>query len=210
MQKAAVYVSGRKQNEHTMNYIDCIVTDRLILRRFEKEDIEDVFALMSDPYIAEKAGFKPFKSLDMVQWFMRNWSEDAFAITERCSDTVIGIIQTPCFYWDSRVEIGYWLDKEYRGMGYMTEAVEAVKSYVFRNKWWCKEIRINVFEGNDASCNVAHKCGFFPMFEAYKENVFSPFGKVESELVFSMTRDDYEWERRGISFFSTEALNTAA
>ncbi len=193
-----------------MNYTDCIVTDRLILRRFVKEDKEDVFALMSDPYIAEKAGFKPFKSLKTVQCFMRDWSDDAFAITERSSDTVIGIIQTPCFFWDSRVEIGYWLDEEYRGMGYMTEAVEAVKSYVFENYRWCREMRIYVYEGNDASSNVALKCGFFPMFEAYKKNVFSQFGNVENELAFSMTREDYEWEKRGISYFSTETLNAAA
>ena len=141
---------------------------------------------------------------------MRNWSNHAFAITERSGDTVIGIIQLPCIFWESRVEIGYWLDEEYRGMGYMTEAVEAVKSYVFENIWWCKEIRINVYEGNDASCNVALKCGFFPMHEEYKENVYSRFGKVESELTFSMTRGDYEWEKRGISYFSTETLNAAA
>ena len=193
-----------------MSYTDCIVTDRLILRRLVKEDIEDVFALMSDPYIAEKAGFKPFKSFDTVQRFMRNWRRDAFAITERSSDTVIGIIQTPYLMWESMAEIGYWLDKEYRGMGYMTEAIEAVKSYIFENNWWFEEIRIIVYEGNEASSNVAHKCGFFPLFEAYRENVYSPFGKVESELVFSMTRDDYEWERSGTPFFSTETIHAAA
>ena len=193
-----------------MTYSDCIVTDRLILRRFVEEDLEDVFALMSDSYIAEKAGFKPFKSLESVQSFMRNWSDGAYAITERSSDIVIGIIQLPCFFWESRVEIGYWLDEDYRGMGYMTEAIEAVKAFVFENFRWCREIRIYVYEGNDASSNVALKCGFFPVYEAYKENVYSLFGKVESELLYSITRADYEWEKRGLPYFSTDTLNAAA
>jgi RimJ/RimL family protein N-acetyltransferase len=193
-----------------MNNSDCITTDRLTLRRFTEEDKEDVFALMSDTYIAEKAGFKPFKSIDEVLRFMRNWEHGAFAVTERGNDTVIGIIQTPRFFWESRVEIGYWLADGYRGLGYMTEAVEAVKSYLFDEMWWCDEIRIYVFDGNDASSKVAQKCGFFPLYDDYKENIYSPFGKVESELAFSMTRGDYEWEKRGVSSFSTETMKAAA
>ena len=193
-----------------MTYSDCIVTDRLILRSFVKEDLEDVFALMSNPYIAEKTGFKPFKSLESVQSFMRSWSDGAFAITERSSDMVIGIIQLPCFFRESRVEIGYWLAEDFSGKGYMTEAVEAVKSFVFEEFWWCREIRIYVYEGNDASCNVALKCGFFPVYEAYKENVYSLFGKVESELLYSITRADYEWEKRGLPYFSTKTEIAAA
>ena len=123
---------------------------------------------------------------------------------------VIGIIQLPCFFWESRVEIGYWLDEDYRGMGYMTEAIEAVKAFVFENFRWCREIRIYVYEGNDASSNVALKCGFFPVYEAYKVNVYSLFGKVESELLYSITRADYEWEKRGLPYFSTDTLNAAA
>ena len=123
---------------------------------------------------------------------------------------VIGIIQLPCFFWESRVEIGYWLDEDYRGKGYMTEAIEAVKAYVFENFRWCREMRIYVYEGNDASSNVALKCGFFPVYEAYKQNVYSQFGNVESELAYSMTRGDYEWEKRGLPYFSTETVKAAA
>ena len=191
-----------------MNYSDCIVTGRLILRRFVKEDLDDVFDLMSDKYIAEMAGFMPFKSISTTEKFLHDWENQAFAVTLRESDTVIGIIQTPWSFSSAQAEIGYWLSEEYRGYGYMTEAVEAVKSYLFRHIWWCDEIRIHVYEGNEASCNVAKKCGFFPMFEDYKENVYSPFGKVESELTFSLTRNDYEWKERGTSFFSTnDTLN---
>lgn len=188
-----------------MSFTDCIVTDRLILRRFVEEDVEDVFALMRDDYTAKKAGFPPFKSLGQTEAFMLNWRCNAYAITERADDKVIGILQTPMSPWYGRIEMGYWLAEDYRGRGYMTEAVEAVKAYCFNEYWWCNEIRIRVFCGNDASSNVAMKCGFYPQYDAYQETVYSCYGDVESEECYSITRGDFEWQRRGVSFYSTAA-----
>ena len=188
---------------------DCIVTDRLILRRFVAGDEEDVLALMSDDYICKMTGSKPYKTIDEAKRFMDEWADGAYAITERGDDKVIGIIQTPCFWWRRWAGIGYWLAEEYRGRGYMTEAVEVVKEILFAN-WWCDELRIYVFVGNEASRSVALKCGFHPVYEAYKDSVYSRYGKVESEECFVMTAGEYEWERGGESFWSTGSLSTAA
>ena len=100
--------------------------------------------------------------------------------------------------------IGYCLAEEYRGRGYMTEVVEAVKEMLF-DIWWCDEIMLYVYVGNEASRNVALKCGLRPKYEEYKDCVYNPYGRVESEECFSMTRGDYEWERRGEPFYSTAA-----
>ena len=183
---------------------NCFLTERLVLRPFVDGDEEDVLALMSDDYICRMAGIKPFKTLDEARRFMDNWADEAYAITERNSDTVIGIIQTPCCWWNRWAGIGYWLAEEYRGRGYMTEAVEAVKEILFSN-WWCDEILLHVYVGNEASRNVALKCGLRPKYEAYKDCIYSPYGRAESEECFSMTRGDYEWERRGEPFYSTAA-----
>lgn len=75
---------------------------------------------------------------------MRSWRSDAFAITERNSDRVIGIIQTPMLWWRRTAEMGYWLVEDARGKGYMTEAVEAVKEHLFETFMICDEIRIYV------------------------------------------------------------------
>jgi len=192
-----------------MSFRDCIVTERLILRRFDEGDEEDVLALMSDDYICKWIGFRPFTSLDQTREFMDNWRFLAYAITERESDTVIGIIQIPRTGWD-RAEIGYLLSAEYCGLGYMTETVQAVKAYLFDEYWWCDEIGIHVYSGNDASCNVALKCGFYPQYEDYRECIYSPYGRAESEEFFLITRGDYEWERRGKTFYSTASVASAA
>ena len=183
---------------------DSILTERLVLRPFRDGDAEDVLALMSDDYICRMAGIKPFKTIDEAKDFMASWEFEAYAMTEKGGDKVIGIIQMPELWWRRASGLGYWLAAEYRGRGYMTEAIEAVKERLFQDEW-CDEILLYVFEGNEASRNVALKCGFRPKYEAYKESVYSPYGTVESEECFSITRGDYEWEQRGEDFYSTAA-----
>ncbi|MBR6417047.1 MAG: GNAT family N-acetyltransferase [Bacteroidales bacterium] len=183
---------------------DCIETERLVLRPFKEGDAKEVLALMSDAYICRMAGIKPFKTIDEAKVFMAYWDGEIFAMTEKGGDKVIGIIQTPCLWWRDAMGLGYWLAAEYRGRGYMTEAIEAVKKRLFEN-WWCDEILLYVFVGNEASRNVALKCGFRLKYESYKESIYSPYGRVESEECFSITRGDYEWEQRGEDFYSTAA-----
>lgn len=187
-----------------MNVSNCILTDRLIVRPFVKGDEEDVLELMKDDYTARKAGFKPFKSVEEARSFIHSWRREGYAVTERSSDKVIGVIQAPIHYWDDKAFIGYWLGEQYRGKGYMTEAVEAVKEYVF-NSTFIDEMELYVYCGNEASRNVALKCGFYPDYSRYKENVRSAYGTVESEERFTITRGDFEWEQRGCSTFSSAA-----
>lgn len=184
-----------------MNVSNCILTDRLILRPFVKGDEKDLLAIMSDEETARKAGFKPMTSTQEASRFMRIWRREGYAITERDNDSVIGVIQTP-MDWNGKAFIGYWLGEEYRGQGYMTEAVEAIKAHIF-NDTWTDEIGLYVYCGNDASRNVALKCGFYQDFSKYKEATYSHFGTVESEEFFTITRGDFEWEQRGKSYFST-------
>ena len=183
----------------------CIETERLVLRPFKDGDAEDVLALMSDDYICKKAGIRPFKTLDEAKDFMANWAFEAYAMTEKGGDKVIGIIQMPCFWMTSTVGLGYWLAGEYCGRGYMTEAIEAVKEMLFDENWWVDQLLLYVYVGNEASRNVALKCGFRPNYESYKESVYNPYGTVESEECFTITRGDYEWEQRGEDCYSTAA-----
>lgn len=93
----------------------------------------------------------------------------------------------------------------WRYEGYaVTEAVEAVKAHIF-NTTCLNEIELYVYCGNEASRNVALKCGFFPDYSRYKENVRSEYGTIESEERFTITRGDFEWEQMGCSTFSSAA-----
>ena len=188
----------------TMNHFECIVTDRLIIRPLHSGDENDVLEILRDDYTARMVGFKPFESLDEAALFISRWEYSGYAITERCSDTVIGILQFPMNFHKRTARIGYCLGEQYRGKGYMTEAVEAIKEYAFTIAWM-DEIELHVFCGNEPSRNVALKCGFHPDYESYKENIFSPYGTVESEERFTITSEDFEWEQRGETMLASAA-----
>ena len=57
------------------------------------------------------------------------------------------------------VELGYYIAKEYRGKGMMTEAVRQVCTYVFDNSDILR-IYAEPFSYNAASCRVLEKAGF--------------------------------------------------
>lgn len=192
-----------------MVFSDCIVTERLILRPFVDEDKDDVFALMSDDYICKMAGIKPYKTVEEAENFTRLWRNESYAITERDNDKVIGVVQTPSYPWIGFAGLGYWLAEEYRGRGYMTEAIEAVKRELFMT-WWCNEIVLFVYEDNPASRNLAIKCGFHLDCKRYQELAYSEYGRWVSKECFEMTKGDYEWERRGEDFYTTAEKKSAA
>ena len=187
----------------------CILTERLILRDFVDGDAEDILALMSDDYICRMIGIHPFKNIRDAEQFIDNQRYGAYVITERGSDKVIGIIQVVIMPWFRNATLGYWLAEEYRGQGYMTEVVEAVKEMLF-STMWCEELLIYIYVGNEASKRVALKCGFYPKYDEYKECVYSLYGRMESEECYSITRGDYEWEQSGVSFYTTDPRAKAA
>ena len=192
-----------------MYSMDSITTERLLLRPFAVGDAEDVLALMSDDYTCRMAGIPPFRTLADAEAFMAEWRFGAYAVTGKGDGRVIGVVQVSAHVLDGFAELGYWLAEDCRGRGYMTEALEALKETLF-GCWWCDELRIKVFVGNEASRRVALKCGFHPVYEAYRDCVYSLYGRVESEECFSMTAGEYEWELRGEDSFSTDAPGRAA
>ena len=194
-------------NEITAKNIE-IVTDRLIVRTPEEEDMHDIFVLMSDLEIAASTGFRPMSTpseaegkihRDMDSGLMFCISEKdrpernigVFEITPHKTSTVSG---EKCNY-----EICYFLHKEARGKGYMTEVVGRMKHYLFEERK-ADSLTIAVLPRNDASRRVALKSGFtyeglerrcgtnyldevvdLEYYTLYKGEYFNPGKKVRKE-----------------------------
>lgn len=56
-------------------------------------------------------------------------------------------------------EIGYWIDTQFSGKGYMTEAVNAISQYAF-DKLNANRVQICTQRDNIKSAAVAARCGF--------------------------------------------------
>ena len=58
-----------------------------------------------------------------------------------------------------KVEIGYWVRKQFAGQGYVTEAVNAVTDFAFR-EFNANRVEIRMDDDNALSWKVAERCGF--------------------------------------------------
>lgn len=62
-------------------------------------------------------------------------------------------------YIEKDYELCYFLNKDCRGNGYMTEVVDCMKKYLFQERN-ASSLTISVFPRNDASRRIAIKNGF--------------------------------------------------
>lgn len=150
-----------------MKTIKTIRTPRLLLRPFTRRDAQSVLDIIGDPDTAWWADTDPFGSLEEVvgyiDWGNRSGSVAQWAIADRHSGTVLGLIQAkdPWAFGNAPgvVELGYVLSPLARGNGYMTEAVRAVCDHVFADPA-TKEVVLDILPDNRGSRGVATRCGF--------------------------------------------------
>ena len=185
-----------------------LATVRLIIRTPQERDVHDIFVLMSDREIAAITGFRPMGTLSEAEGKIRRDMNSGlmFCISEEgLPEKVLGVFEvTPhktntvsgekCNY-----EICYFLHKEARGKGYMTEVVERMKRYLFDERM-ADSLTIAVLPRNDSSRRVALKSGFtyeglerkcgmnyldevvdLEYYTLYKEEYLNPNEKIHKE-----------------------------
>lgn len=142
-------------------------TKRLILRRWEESDAEDLYKYASNPNVGPIAGWPPHQSLDESKDVIKNVlnGKEAYAICLKEDGKVIGAIElklnghTDMTEKDDEYELGYWIGKPFWGQGLMPEAANELLRHAFEdigmNKVWC-----GYYEGNIKSKRVQEKVGF--------------------------------------------------
>ena len=144
------------------------VTDRLIIRTPEEKDVHDIFVLMSDLEIAASTGFRPMNTPSEAEGKIRRDMDSGlmFCISEKSRpERNIGVFEITLHKTNTvsgekcNYEICYFLHKEARGKGYMTEVMERMKRYLFDERM-ADSLTIAVLPRNDASRRVALKSGF--------------------------------------------------
>ncbi|MEU8622874.1 GNAT family N-acetyltransferase [Streptomyces sp. NPDC048623] len=143
-----------------------LTTDRLRLRPFVPEDAEAVYAACQDPGIQRWTTIpSPYSSADAELFVTRiapeGWQQDGeyiFAVEPLEGGPLLAAIGLHPRGPGIR-EVGYWMVREHRGHGYMTEAVGAVARWAFgslgvHRLLWRAEV------GNAPSRAVAERAGF--------------------------------------------------
>ncbi|MEI5908066.1 GNAT family N-acetyltransferase [Bacillus spongiae] len=143
-----------------------IISQRLQFRKYNEEDINFLFSLLSDPemvrYIGEgktrdKEGTKKF-----LDWIYSTYKVGTglglMVLEEKENNNPIGhaglVPQT--VDGAEELEIGYWISRKYWGKGYATEAAKSLMDYGYSNLGKRKFIAL-IQPDNEASKKVANK-----------------------------------------------------
>lgn len=145
-----------------------LTTARLLVRTPDEQDVQDVFSLMSDTEIAQNTGFRPMDTPSEAEGKIRRRMNnlDLFVIAEKSEPAhAIGVFEvaphkvTTTSGEKCDFEICYFLHRNARKKGYMTEVVDTMKAYLFNTRK-ADSLTIAVLPRNDASRRVALKNGF--------------------------------------------------
>lgn len=172
-------------------------TERLILRPFTLEDIDDYLLFFADPLVQKYLGdiSIPEDEENAIRWvhnmsgrYFHNRTVITWCIELKSNHKVIGRIDLGGFVRKTMADIAYYLSKEYWNQGIMSEAVKAVLSYGYETLQ-LNRIQATVHTGNIQSINLLKKLGFKEegLLRQYD------FGRsFEDVYMYSMLKDEHE------------------
>lgn len=170
-------------------------TDRLTLRPWRLEDLDDFFAYASVDGVGQMAGWAPHESKETSQIILNDFikGKKTFALVHK--NKVIGSLgiekydeeKFPEFSDLKCREIGYVLSKKYWGKGLMPEAVKEVIRYLFQERG-LDVIFCGHFVRNKQSAIVQEKCGF----KFYKKGTYkTSMGIVEDDITNILKKEEW-------------------
>ena len=177
-------------------------TERLILRRWEDSDAENLFECAKDPDVGPIAGWPAHRSIEESRDVIRNVfnSREAYAICLKADSKAIGAIElklnghTDMTDREDECELGYWLGKPFWGQGIMPEAVQEMLRHAFEDIGMSK-VWVGYYEGNMKSRRVQEKCGF--RYQWKTEEVDVPLmHEKRTGYVSSMTKEEWLADRQ--------------
>ena len=132
----------------------------------------------------------PGDTLNFLEKTDIDWKNNNQFVYEILSDDkFIGLISIINVSWSNkRAEIGYWLDTDYTGNGYISEALALIEDELFDIGF--NRIVIHTDVLNQRSANVAIKAGY-KLEGILRQNVYSePNQRYRDQNVFSKLKSD--------------------
>ncbi|MGC4039344.1 MAG: GNAT family N-acetyltransferase [Flavobacterium sp.] len=172
-------------------------TERLLLRRIDNNDVDEVLALRGNPetmkYIPRplaKTKEDALGHIAMIEEKIINNTGINWGITIKGNPRIIGIIGHYRIQPENhRAEIGYMSLPETYGKGYITEAIHAVLGYGFE-QMDLHSIEAVIDPANSASERVLQKCGFVKEAHILENELWE--GKFWDTVIYSLLRRNYK------------------
>lgn len=169
--------------------------ERLILRPWRQEDLDDFYEYAKVDGVGQMAGWLPHESKETTQMILDSFITHKKTFALELDGKVIGSLGIETYKEDEFPEldglrgrsIGYVLSKDYWGKGLMPEAVKAVQSYLFDTADFDFLI-VSHYVWNGQSRRVIQKSGF-----RYVKTIQlnTRYGTTEDTLVYILRKEDW-------------------
>ena len=176
-------------------------TDRLILRKFEMNDVEELFyrGYITDEVMAENLSWDPCKTIEEQRAVIQDWVNKydnpdfyKWLIERKDTHELIGGIDICNLYKGPRKnygEVGYCIGSKYWNNGYATEALRKVLEYLLL------ECDFHLVEAhyaayNPASGRVMEKAGMTKDGELRERRFDKETGTYTTQIYYSILKDE--------------------
>lgn len=178
-------------------------TERLYLRPYQAGDGPWYYAMSqrNRPHLARyeaKNAAMSLRSEEDAEVLMRELAADWIARNcfflgafDRLSDEFVAQIYIGPVNWDlPEFMIGYFVDIDHEGPGFVSEAVQAMLPFLFVNLG-AHRVSLHCSDTNVRSRRVAERCGF--VLEGHiRENKLNPDGTFSGSLYFGLLKAEWE------------------
>lgn len=171
-------------------------TERLLLRPWHQEDLDDFYEYAKVDGVGQMAGWLPHESKAVTQTILDSFITGKKTFALELDGKVIGSLGIELYKEEAFPEldglrgrsIGYVLSKDHWGRGLMPEAVKAVQQYLFETAG-LDFLLVSHYVWNGQSRRVIQKCGFryiktIPLQTRYQT--------TEDALVYLLKKEDWK------------------
>ncbi len=134
----------------------------IALRPPDERDLVAIGRILDDPGWQAAFGSRTETPHELLEWNQRGWKDGSAATFAICApdDDCVGHVWLNLSPMDAkRATVGYWLQREARGMGFATRAVKLVSAWAFRDLGLAR-LAILTEPSNRPSQRVAELAGF--------------------------------------------------
>lgn len=188
-------------DESIFDRMPVIETERLLLRKVEMKDAQDMYEYSCDPLVARHVLWDAHTSVNdtkgYIRYMLRRYrlgEPSSWGIEDKATGKIVGTIGYMWYQEDNNaVEVGYSLARRHWNKGYMTEALRAVIDYSFQTLG-LHRIEAQHETDNEASGAVMRKCGMEK--EGTLRGRLYNKGKYVDVNVYAILQEDYKKARR--------------
>lgn len=172
-------------------------TERLYLRAVEEVDAADIFDYAGNERVTKYITWPTHENIDVT---LRNIQQNflpyqekgvpqSYVMVLKENDKVIGMCDCHTITYEDVGEIGYVMNEDYWGQGYMVEAVMKLIEVLFEHVG-LRKIKVMHIVENVASQKVIEACGF--VYEGtFREHSLGKDNQLHDMKCYSILKKEY-------------------